>query len=84
MTAVWLGISDQHQEGHFTSLTSGADVSFTHWFPDGSTPDNLDMDNTPNADCVVVDHNGFWHDRSCTHNQYHIMCEKRQVAFSLS
>ncbi|KAI8493848.1 hypothetical protein Bbelb_281950 [Branchiostoma belcheri] len=55
----WIGLHDQHEEGHFEWLDGSALGAFNSWDRDSNEPDNI-----RNQDCVRWKV-AKWHDRAC-------------------
>lgn len=54
---VWVGLSDEDEEGNFKWLSNGAAPSYTNWMND--EPNNLGV-NGRDENCVVLDGNNEW------------------------
>lgn len=58
---VWIGLSDQEEEGQFKWENSNLPVTFSNWLP--GEPDGREHKN-----CVEMLHDGKWNDRHCWRN----------------
>nr|XP_029734465.1 perlucin-like [Aedes albopictus] len=74
LSNVWIGASDNLQEGSFVWHETGEPVQYTSWAP--GQPDNK----WSNEDCVEIAYRWYtrwswaWNDRQCT-NEQNFICE---------
>jgi len=65
---VWLGLTDQLNEGQFIWTSTGEDLSYSHW--NGGEPNNAGGD----EDCVTWAANG-WNDVTCEDDHAQLIVE---------
>jgi len=68
-TKVWLGLTDQVQEGQFIWTAAGVDVSYSHW--NAGEPNNAGGD----EDCVTWSPANAWNDVMCEDDPAQLIVE---------
>lgn len=66
---VWLGVTDQLNEGQFIWTASGEDIGYSHW--NGGEPNNAGGD----EDCVMLSTSYGWNDVSCEADHAQVVIE---------